>query len=68
MNDTSVAVIDVPMLHPMIIGMAWVTVSEVPVGDDAPTRPTTIEVDVEDDCTRTVTRMPAMMPIEQEKY
>ena len=40
----------------------------MPVGDESPARPTTIEVDVEDDSTRTVTRMPAMMPIEKEKY
>ena len=49
-------VTDVPMFAPMIIGIAVFT------GAPADTRPTIMEVDVDEDCTRTVTRTPIINP------
>merc|ERR1719334_378661 len=55
-KDTMVLVTLVPMLAPMIIGMA------VGTGTSVATRLTMIEVDVEEDWTRTVRRMPIITP------
>jgi len=55
--DTMVFVTEVPMLAPMMIGMAWGTDTTL-----APTRPTTILVLVEEDWTRTVAKMPTIRP------
>ena len=52
-----VLVTDVPMLAPMMMGIAWVTDST-----SAPTRPTTIEVLVEELWTKTVAKIPTMRP------
>ena len=52
-SDTSVLVTVVPMFAPIAIGTASSTPS-LPVA----TRPTMIEVDAEEDCTRIVPRMP----------
>ena len=49
-------VTDVPMLAPMIIGMAVFT------GAPADTRPTMMEVEVEEDWTNTVTSTPIINP------
>merc|ERR1712165_424579 len=46
----------VPMFAPIIIGMA------VRTGAPADTSPTMMEVEVEEDCTRTVTRTPIINP------
>jgi hypothetical protein len=56
-SDASVLVTVVPMLAPMIIGTAKPTGS-VP----APTSPTMVAVDTEEDCTSTVARIPANRP------
>merc|ERR1711892_839450 len=53
---TMILVTLVPMLAPMIMGMAVLT------GAPAETSPTMIEVDVEEDWTRTVTRTPIITP------
>jgi len=52
-----VDVTDVPMLAPMIRGMAWFTSS-----NSAATIVITIEVEVDEDCTSTVTSTPTIMP------
>lgn len=52
-----VLVTEVPMLAPIMMGMALCTVS-----CPAPTRPTTMEVLVEEDCTRTVAKIPTIRP------
>ena len=49
-------VTEVPMLAPMIIGMAVLT------GAPADTRPTMMEVEVEEDWTNTVTNTPIINP------
>merc|ERR1719225_1841779 len=49
-------VTEVPMLAPMIIGMAVLT------GAPADTRPTIMEVEVEEDWTNTVTNTPIIKP------
>jgi hypothetical protein len=54
--ETMVLVTDVPMLEPKIIGMAFFT------GAPAETKATIIDVEVADDCTATVTRMPIIIP------
>ena len=46
MNATRVAVTDVPMLQPIMMGIAWVTLREF--GPPEPTSPTTSEVDVDE--------------------
>ena len=56
-SDTIVLVIVVPMLAPRIIGTAASTVS-VP----EPTSPTIVDVEADEDCTRTVARIPANSP------
>ena len=48
MNATRVAVTDVPMLQPIMMGIAWVTLREF--GPPEPTSPTTSEVDVDELC------------------
>ena len=53
---TMVLVTLVPMLAPMIMGMATRT------GTSAATRPTMMEVEVEEDWTSTVTRTPIITP------
>jgi hypothetical protein len=50
-------VTDVPILAPMIMGIAWVTEST-----SAPTKPTTMLVLVEELWTKTVAKMPTMRP------
>mmetsp|Transcript_29292 Transcript_29292/g.66409 ORF Transcript_29292/g.66409 Transcript_29292/m.66409 type:complete len:243 (-) Transcript_29292:14-742(-) len=55
--ETMVLVTEVPMLAPMMTGMAAFTVMV-----SAPTRPTTIDVLVDDDWTMTVARIPVMRP------
>ena len=56
-SATIVEVTDVPMLAPMIREMAWRTVRR-----SAATMVMTMEVEVEDDWTRTVTSTPMSMP------
>merc|ERR1719238_1135894 len=56
-SATIVEVTDVPMLAPMMSEMACLTVKR-----SAATMVMTIEVEVEDDWTRTVTRTPTSMP------
>ena len=56
-SAASVLVTVVPMLAPRIIGTAASTVS-VP----APTSPTIVEVEADDDCISTVARIPAQRP------
>jgi len=53
---TMVLVTDVPMFDPKIIGTACLT------STPAETSATMMEVEVDDDWTRTVTRMPIMTP------
>uniref|UniRef100_A0A0K2TIV1 Uncharacterized protein n=1 Tax=Lepeophtheirus salmonis TaxID=72036 RepID=A0A0K2TIV1_LEPSM len=53
---TMVFVTDVPTLEPSIIGIACLT------STPADTRDTIIDVDVAEDCTRTVTRIPIITP------
>ena len=55
-KETMVLVTEVPILAPMIMGMAVLT------GTSAATRPTIIVVEVELDWTRTVTRTPIITP------
>ena len=54
---TMLLVTDVPILAPMIMGIAWVTEST-----SAPTKPTTMLVLVEELWTKTVAKMPTMRP------
>ena len=56
-NATIVDVTEVPMLAPMISAIACLTVKS-----SAATIVMMIEVDVDDDCTSTVTRTPTSMP------
>ena len=56
-KETIVLVTDVPIFAPIIIGMAWRTWIK-----SEPTIVTTIDVDVDDDWTRTVTRTPIINP------
>ena len=51
-----VLVTEVPTLDPKIMGIAFLT------GAPADTKATMIEVEVDELCTATVTRMPIMMP------
>ena len=55
-KETMVLVTEVPMLAPMIMGMAVLT------GTSAATKPTMMVVEVELDWTRTVTRTPIITP------
>merc|ERR1712186_198219 len=54
--ETMVFVTDVPTFEPKIIGMVFLT------GAPADTKATIIDVDVAEDCTATVTRIPIIMP------
>mmetsp|Transcript_35775 Transcript_35775/g.57460 ORF Transcript_35775/g.57460 Transcript_35775/m.57460 type:complete len:208 (-) Transcript_35775:148-771(-) len=54
---TIVFVTEVPMFAPMMIGIACLTAKT-----SAPTKPTTILVLVDEDCTKTVAKMPTMRP------
>ena len=56
-KDTRRAVTDVPILAPIIMGIAFVTFSAPPA-----TKPTTIDVVEEDDCMIEVTRIPIKRP------
>lgn len=75
MSDTMVLVTDVPMLAPITMGMACRTLITdkdrsyslircvvTTLLQSDPTIVTTIEVDVDEDWTRTVTRTPIMRP------
>lgn len=64
-NDTRVGVTDVPILHPIIIGIACRTVSEFALA--TLTKPTTMDVEVEELWTRTVTKIPTIVPSFTEK-
>ena len=54
---TMVLVTEVPIFAPMMIGIACRTDNT-----SAPTKPTTILVLVDEDCTKTVAKMPTMRP------